>query len=299
MVTILVQLSFLSFWPKDFMNSRIHNWGLIFLALSCGMLVSCAGSGRKSETVVTLKSVKDLNFNQLMAYSDLSGNFSLRRTSKVQQNNILFQRLIYQDDFSKYVERIRSVSVLKTDRDRVVWMVPLLSQFSTWLEGQEYTSQVRIFPQQKKVEVKTSKPIGKFPLVQNFALPPSKYYCFLHLLPECIKNLGIFDRLIQTGKSSKNNNDNNKNNSDNKESDDNKIWIYVIMESFPYSNMIYSDIENKWMTQAYISYEGYDNSEHSFSVEIFNQMLSIKYNEKEQFTGMYWASQGITMSSQE
>lgn len=216
------------------------------------------------------------NLNQVLIFNDNSGSFSIKRSMKNDKGKLLFQRMIYQDDFSKYLERTRSVTMFKANESEDQRLRPLISQYKGWFDGMEYSNQIKISYAKRQVEVLTDAKNGKYPVSQKFSLPPeNKKLCFFHMVPECLKLWGIPQKIEL-----------NKNF---------ETWFYVILDAFPFLEMQYEGIPNKWITEATLVYDGFKDKEHQFSLEIHEQAISLKFNEKWDFLALFWVSQGVNM----
>ncbi len=238
-------------------------------------ICSCA-SNKSSSALNADGKLKIKNINQVMIYSDMSGKFSLKRTMKISKGKIMFQKMIYEEDFSKFLERSRSVTQVKLNEENEVVLLPMVAQFKGWFEGLEYSSQIKISHSSKQVQVLTQVQGKDYPKTQTFNLPPeNKRLCFFHMIPECIKLWGS-DKLVSAGKKV-------------------EFWFYAIMDSYPFLELIFNAIPNKWITEATLTYEGIQDKEHHFSVEIHDQAISLKYNQNWEFIGMFWISQSMTM----
>lgn len=97
------------------------------------------------------------------------------------------------------------------------------------------------------------------------------------MVPECIKLWGIPQKIAE-----------NKNF---------ETWFYVIMDAYPFIDLQYNDVPNKWITEATLIYDGMKDKEHQFSLEFQEQAISMKFNEKWDFIAMYWVSQGVSMAT--
>lgn len=243
------------------------------------LLTGCASSKLKQKQkniLASTKTLKNHNLNQVLIFADNSGKFSIKRSLKNQGNKLLFQRMIYEDDFSKFLERSRSVSVFNQSLSEENVLRPMVSQFKAWFDGQEYSNQIKFSYSKREVEVLTQSKESKYPASQKFSLPPdNKKLCFFYMVTECMKLWGVPEKVAL--------------------SPSYETWFYVIMDAYPFLDLIYNEIPNKWITEATLVYDGFKDKEHQFSLELHDQIISLKFNEKWDFVAMYWVSQGISM----
>jgi len=242
-------------------------------------LASCSTIKKKEnakELTAVTKHLSEHQLNQVLIYADNSGKFSIKRTLKNKGNKILFQRMIYQDDFSKFLERSRNVSLFNMHESEESKIKPVLSQYKAWFDGVEYTNQFKISYKTREVEILVDSKDKKYPPRQKFSLPPdNKKICFFSMIPECIKLWGIPAKILH--------------------SKNFETWFYVIMDAYPFIELQYSDIPNKWITEATLVYEGIQDKEHQFTMEMHEQAISLKFNESWIFIALYWVSQGLSM----
>lgn len=249
----------------------------VYLYIFSGLCLfhSCASS-KTAKSSSAKKITNSKSVNQVMIYTDMSGKFSVKRTMKFSKNKVLFQKMIYEEDFSKFLERSRSVTQVSKNDEGEVELRPQLSQFKGWFEGVEYSNQIKVSPALKQVKIDIVAPGKNYQKSQVFNLPPEdKKICFFHMIPECIKLWGI-DKMISGEKKV-------------------ELWFYAIMDSYPFLDLIYSAIPNKWVTEATLSFEGMQDKEYVFSMELHDQAISLKYNQNWEFIGMFWVSQNLSM----
>ncbi len=250
-----------------------------FLILVVFSFVGCSTQNKKNnpkEIAALNKALSEYHVNQVLIYSDNSGKFSIKRTLKNKGEKILFQRMIYQDDFSKFLERSRSVSIYNMNESEEKKVSPLLSQYTAWFDGMEYSNQFKVSYAKREVEILVVSKDKKFPAREKFSLPPeNKKICFFSMIPECMKLWGIPAK-VQSSKNF-------------------ETWFYVVMDAYPFIELQYKDIPNKWITEATLVYDGMQDKEHQFTMELHEQVISLKFNEGWSFIALYWVSQGLTM----
>lgn len=250
-----------------------------FLVLIVLLTSACSSQKKKNspkDIAALNKVLNEHKLNQVLIYGDNSGKFSIKRTMSNKGDKLLFQRMIYQDDFSKFLERSRSVSIFKLQESEEKIIMPVLSQYKAWFDGVEYSNQFKISYSKRDVEVLVMTKDSKYPPREKFSLPPeNKKICFFSMIPECIKLWGIHKKTAST-----------KNY---------ETWFYVIMDAYPFIELQYNDIPNKWIIEATLVYDGMQDKEHQFTMELHEQVISLKYNENWDFIALYWVSQGLTM----
>jgi hypothetical protein len=235
-------------------------------------LGSCSLGSKKSIGQLDLASESSVT---LMSYTDMSGKFSLKMSSTAKNNKYLFQKLIYEDDFTKMLEKSRLVNLIQLSGHDVLKFQPQVSQFSSWFEGVEYKSEIKLDYKLKKIMVNYSPKEKKYATVLK--IPDGDKLCFFSMLADCVKIFSF----------------NGKKNS--KEDRFDSFWFYVLMDSYPFVSTVYNEIENKLVTQAKVLDEGIQDGERLVTVEIFDQVLSLKFDLKTfNLKSYYWISQGIS-----
>lgn len=252
---------------------------ILVFVLSLLFLSSCSSSKKRGQA----RDSSDLgltpnafNLNQVLIFTDNSGNFSIKRSMKNSKGKLLFQRMIYQEDFSKFLERSRSVSIFDPEAVEEKRLRPVVSQYKGWFDGVEYSNQIKLSYSKREVEILTETKDKKYAASQKFSLPPeNKKLCFFNMIPECIKLWGIPQQIGQ--------------------SKNFETWFYVVMDAYPFIDLQYNDVSNKWITEATLIYDGMKDKEHQFSLEFQGQAIALKFNEKWDFVALYWVSQGVSM----
>ncbi len=213
-------------------------------------------------------------------YTDVSGSFTLQRRSNLKDKKIYFQRLIYQDSFDKSVEKLRTImQVGGVYGGEGVHFRPVISQIQLWMEGKEFSSQMKLNLKEKSLEIVST---GKSKQAQKVMVPIGKEHkllCFFQQLPECLKMTGMLRKLI--------------------ENKDQEFEISVVMESYPFNELLYSDFSNNPIYRTRIVQGSQDmldsKNEIVLNAEMGEQTINYKFSRSGEFLGMFWVAQGISM----
>ncbi|MDH4467852.1 MAG: hypothetical protein QE271_07325 [Bacteriovoracaceae bacterium] len=213
-------------------------------------------------------------------YADVSGNFTLQRRTNLKNKKLYFQRMLYQDSFDKSVEKLRTITqVGGVIGKEGVYFRPVISQIQLWMEGKEFSNQMKLNLKSKSLDVVYT---GKNKLAQKISIPIGKEHnpiCFFNQLPECLRMSGMLRKFIE-----------NKNQ---------EYEITLIMESYPFNDLLYSDFSNNALYKAKVVHGTQDmidsKNEFVLNVEMGEQIFNLKFSRSGLFLGMFWVAQGITM----
>ena len=216
-------------------------------------------------------------------YTDISGSFKVQRKNSFKDKKIFFQRIMYQDSFDKSVEKLRTImQVGGLYGQDGVSIRPVISQMQAWMEGKEFSNQIKLNLKNKSLEVVSS---GKTKKVEKSIFPVGKEHkllCFFQQVPECLKMTGLLRKLLANKEES--------------------VEISIIMETYPFNDLIYSDFPNQLIFKANVAQGSQDlldvKTEVVLNVEMGGQVFNLKFTKNGNFMGMFWVAQGISMVPQ-
>jgi hypothetical protein len=240
------------------------------------LMVSCASQKSVDSTLAFNSS---LTQQRSYLYNDVSGNFQVTRLAQSKNNRLLLQRKMFSEQQSKLVEQVRLVSQLGSmtvNGKTRLGVRPNISQFLVWLEGKEYFSQIKVDLKKKKYVVTLKEKYEENPLVSEHETPKTNFLCYFHQIPECLKAWKSLDYL--TGDTAK----------------DFSFWI--LWESYPFTDAIFSDISNELFSQATVKLEEQTSSSISFVMEVQGQVISYQFSKDGNFEKMSWVAQGVSMN---
>jgi len=237
---------------------------LLFIFLGCSAM----------PTTTPLKQGKSV-----YSYSDVSGSFYLQREvktvkQKVITRNILLDKVAGQ----KVLEKSVMVSQLGTVNDndkRMLALRPVASEFSVWLEGKKYSSQMLLSPRKKAMVVKLDSPESKWNGTEEVPFPKGKYFCFFSQIPECLHQLQLLKLAMKNPNKS--------------------YEFFVIWESYPYVQEQLTGVGQTLFANAELKFEGTMQNQLRFEVEADGQIILYHFSKSFDLVKIAWIAQGITV----
>lgn len=254
---------------------RVVTATVIFFVLMVG---SCASDKQKKTVSAALQSADSFG---TFSYTDISGSFSLRRKVSYQRKRLFFQRILYQDTFEKWVEKLRSISqVGGIYGESGVYFRPLISQIELWMEGKKFSNQIKLNIKTKSLDIVSTGKSSKAQRTQVSLPTDVQLVCFFQELPECLKLSGVLRQFLAKERMG-------------------EVEFVVIMETYPFHDVLYSDLPNQAFFRAKISV-GSDalvdsKRETVLNVLMGDQVVNLKFQNNGNFLGLFWVSQGISM----
>jgi hypothetical protein len=242
-------------------------WLLLILSLSCSHSYKKEFTEIKESTLV-------------YSYQDGSGQFKLTREIKKHDKKVILRQQILDKSLKKNDFLEKSIVVIqpgknKKSKSQAKMIRPLDSQYIVWLEGKKYESRGKLLLQKKKYAFQLESPEAKWNGYKEYEVPQGNIFCFLSILPECLKSSGSFSQVIRNP---------NK-----------KVSFYVVWEGFPFISEQFSGMSKEPMNQAELSYDKYHDGTHRFTVDIGGQSIFYHLTNDLNFIRMFWASQGISI----
>ena len=130
-------------------------------------------------------------------YADVTGQMIQKRVVKKNKNRFITATELYSSQVSskKMLEKTIAVSdlgMLTIGKRKRPIMRPFASQYSVWLDGKEYFSQIKLNPKTKSLDIIMKSPEKKWQGKKSIKFPEGQYFCFFSQLVECIKATEFF-----------------------------------------------------------------------------------------------------------
>lgn len=226
-----------------------------------------------SSTTSDQRIEKNFESETTFRLTDSNGSYLVKKEIKFQKRRLVSRLRYFGKDGVTQLENTVAVSrVGSLKKGKGLAILPEASQFKVWFEKEEYSSQAKILPGEKKIAVSLKSPQPLWQGVKEFQLPKTRYICFFSQLPECLK---LQKLLIRSARQ--------------------PITLYIIWDNFPYQTELYSDLEGSIVTAATLSATKQVKDEFKFDLDIGSQILFFHYDRNLNFTKMFWVAQGISM----
>jgi hypothetical protein len=215
------------------------------------------------------------------SYVDESGTFSLLRESKLLGQKLVTRNQLIdkKDSGAKVLEKsvlLSRIGSIKVKNKRLVTLRPEASEYTVWIEGKKYFSQMHLNPSKKTMSLTLNSPEAKWNGTSEISFPKGKYFCFFNQMPEC-----LFRNYLL---------------SNSKNSDGRKMDFYVIWDNYPYITDLLTAVGAKLFAPASVKFDGeYDNLLR-YIVEIENQVILYQFTKSFDLVKVAWISQGITIA---
>lgn len=226
---------------------------------------------------------KLVNNEDQFRYTDKNGQYLMRTSSGMDKDGKSFstkKRLeIPNRQKDNILEQSVTVSSLGTLKKKVMILRPKTSQYSVWFDGKKYSSEMKINPKKKSLEIKMVSPESQWNGVKQIPFPNSTVIpCFFSQIIECAKVSGFISKATEkkSGQTS----------------------FMIVWEGYPYLNETFSDFPSELFSQAELEYDGITkDAERRFNLRVAGQSIFYILNDKDVMIKMFWVSQGISMTS--
>jgi hypothetical protein len=239
------------------------NFFLIFITVSCS-------------SVKTPKEGKT-NYSQV----DASGSFKLVRESKMIQNKLVTRNQLAstKGGATRVLEKsvlVSQMGSIKSNRGRLFTVRPFASEFTIWLEGQKYTSKMKLDTRSKSMKVTLTSPEKKWQGEKLYPFPKGRIFCFYNQLPECLYQ----NHLLMNAK----------------DRDNQKFDFYIIWDGYPFIQDLLTRVGRNLFAPASIKFDGANDGLFRYIVEVEGQVIMYQFSKSFDFVKLAWVSQGITIA---
>lgn len=244
------------------------------------VMIACGGCSSPSKKMLA-KSAEE----QTYSYEDKSGQFILKRQHKfIEEKNYYLTKSELIDPAAESQEN-EQTNVLENTAaisnpgslGGVPIMRPYLSQHHVWFDGQRYSSEIRLNPEKKRLEVKLRSPEEKWNGNKNYLLPKGTgAFCFYSQLVDCIAFTGFFEKAV--------------------DNEGGEMNLHIIWDGFPYFMEQVQGMPTVPVSPASIQYDGVlDKEFYRFIVEHNDQTFFLVLDKQMQFNKLLWVAQGLSI----
>lgn len=221
---------------------------------------------------------------QQYIYKDLNGEYFVHRhvgTKKTKTGqHVVVKNKLFDDSSSKRLLLEKTISYsqkgkLNIKGEHASVLRPYATFSEMWLNGEKYSSQMRLDYKEHKLEIYYQDQGKKHST--NVIIPTisSGLYCFFSQLTECLKVSGFF-RISQELKVG-------------------SVNLVILWDGYPYFQKRMNGLQDAPIARGKFSYDGEDPSGNiKYVLDVDNQSIFYQVDNNGNFQKKYWVSQGIT-----
>ena len=215
-------------------------------------------------------------------YRDISGEYNYERETKTLKNKVVtrYQLSLSSDQTRKPLEKSIVVSEkgsVKSGRSSQIVLRPLMSQYTVWLEGKKYFTQLKTLLKEKSLEITMDSPEAKWRGVQKIKFPKGAQFCYFSQLAECLAHTGLIGKMVARPHE--------------------KFPITVIWDNYPYLLDQLQNIQNSVFARAEVYLDEDEKTLYRIGLDISGQSIFYHFSKSWELAKMSWVVQGITLMS--
>jgi hypothetical protein len=170
---------------------------------------------------------------------------------------------------------VSQIGSIKSKKARLITVRPFASEFTVWLEGQKYTSRMRLNTKNKSLNVTLTSPEKKWQGTSEIQFPKGKYFCFYNQIPECLH----FNSLLAQANTHR----------------DLKYDFYMVWDSYPFIQDQLTRVGQSLFAPATLKFDGEINGQFRYIVEVEGQIILYHFTRNFELVKIAWIAQGITI----
>lgn len=215
------------------------------------------------------------------SYVDTAGSFNFVRESKTINKKLVTrtQLLDRTGSGNKLLEKsitVSQVGSIKSNNKRLITVRPLASEYTVWLDGKRYVSKMQLNAAKKSMRLTLDSPESRWQGTSDIPFPKGKYFCFFNQIPECLYHNYL---LINAS-----------------EYQTQRFDFYVIWDTYPYIQDVYTRVGKKLFAPASIKFDGENKGLFRYIVEVEGQEILYQFTKSFDLVKVAWISQGITIA---
>jgi hypothetical protein len=215
------------------------------------------------------------------AYIDEGGAFGLIREAKTVDKKIVsrIQILDRKGAGNRLLEKsvmASQIGSIRSNRVRLLTVRPLASEYTVWLEGKKYISRTKLNQVKKSLTLTLESPETRWNGTEDIPFPKGKYFCFYNQIPECLYHNSLLTI--------------------SRENEAQEFNFYVVWDSFPYVQEMYTNVAKNLFTPATLKFDGEINGVFRYIVELEGQSIFYQFSKSFDLIKIAWVTQGITVA---
>lgn len=252
---------------------NFHHWPSLYLVLF--LFVSCANLKRDH------KEKKRGKQKSFYTVEDFHGKFHLSEEKGVMKNGKVYLRSsLFHDTLAenKVIEKIIVLSdsgSMRLGEKKLNVLRPKVSQYTVWLDGQKHFTQMKLIPEQRKLEVITQSP-GLGSAEETLAVPShTQLLCFYSQVVDCLARTNFFSMAEKYKRG--------------------EAKLTIIWEGHPFFHEQYTNLPKEVFSEAVMRYEGKDSNGNSkYSLNTLGQNIFYLLGPSGRVVRKSWVSQGMS-----
>ena len=271
--------------------SKLPQLCLPFLLVA--LVVSCAQRVKKTpiSQTQTQTQTQTRTRNQAQFYLiDKSGHYLVKRErgyDKKRKGLVVKNRIfsIGGGEQKKLLEKSIAISrpgtlKFKNSRGKVSILRPQISQYTVWLEGEKYFSEIKLNEKARGLDVRLIAPEGHSKGRETKTVVPfpkgNGVYCFFSQLIECIKATSFITQAL--------------------EKEVGNMSFFIIWDGHPYFQEQYENLPSHLFSFATLEYDGKNREgESRFTLQVAGQSIFYFLDSQGELRKQFWVSQGMSM----
>ncbi len=252
------------------MKIRLIKISLLGILFACSQTQKAIPEKKMDKVMASPKVTGNFNYQ----LQDLSGIYRLSRNIYRKNGKVYFESELLNPSKTQEVLEKSQIVLKQVNRNGRDILIPLVSQFTSWINKQKHFSQIKINTKKKVYEVYT-EPENQT-VEERFV--GGDWICPFSLLPEC---LGL-SKLVEQGARGK--------------------WVerdvWLMWDMHPYQQKFYENISPSMFTRAKLIFEGTKDGYYQVTAEVSEQSISLLFTPAFRFEKMIWVAQGLSLTLQ-
>lgn len=213
-------------------------------------------------------------------YRDVSGGYYYDRETKTVKNKIVtrYQLSSTSDQMKRPLEKSIVVSekgTVKIEGKSRVILRPLMSQYTVWLEGKKYFSQLKTLIKEKSLEITMDSPETRWKGIKKVKFPTGAYFCYFSQLAECLTHTGLLGKMVARPHE--------------------KVAITLIWDNYPYLIDQLTNIQDSVFARAEVYLDEEEKTLYRIGLDVTGQTIFYHFSKSWELVKMSWIPQGITL----
>jgi len=251
----------------------------LLLILSLVFLSSCAYFRELKKNQKVEPSERLSAEQNLYDLKDKSGEYELsRKTGFESKQSVFVTKYMVYDSKNKKNTLEKSVALSEVGAlGKLSVLRPKVSQYTVWFEGKKFFSQMRVLPQERKVEIKLESPETQYQGTYKIDIPKMEgLFCFYSQLIECIAATGFIEKATSDQRG--------------------EVNLHILWDNYPYFSEQYTDVAKEAITPASFAFDGKtDEGEMRFSFSFGEQSIYYLLDKKNKLKKVFWISQSYSL----